>query len=604
MLKQPPKLLQIAIMLFFFYSLNAQVNYDSLRSVATQTESDSVAMDAYYKISKDISHTQPDSGIYYAKQALSFAQAMNNFEGESSALSQIGFSYYKKNHIDSSLFYWEKSAFIKDSLGDEFNAALVWENIAVQKIFLGEYNQALGFLDKAKAVFIRLDSVPKYETLILNYGLLYDVKGDYDEGYKYYMQAFESAQKRDDKYVMGLAKNNLSVMYYFMEDFAQSIKYGRETLVHWAAPKFEIDRIEPHVNMAVSFERLGQIDSSIVYNQRGTEIAKRKGDQFSEAKFYTNLGALYFEDGKWDEAERYLLKAVKLKEQFSVREGTPSSYNKLASLYLRKNTFAKAKTFLDKAKEAAKQIQSLEDLKTNEQIKAEYLEATGNYKGALESYQNYVVLKDSLVNIETKKAIEKIKSAYELEKKEGEISMLKQENTITTLKNRNYLFTLISIALLLLTSLFALFYYIKNGRTQRENILILEDQKRELFELNESMKEQLDQAPSPNDWDQVKQNFLTLPGKEVRKIKLEHIEYIKSDGNGVYVHTSTDKYHVWIRLKGIHEILPEKHFVRCHKSYIVNLHKTNFTNSNYLVTEDGTQVPIGATYKERLHTDG
>lgn len=604
MLKQPQASQLVLLLILFPVFIFGQTNYDSLRNIAINGGSDSLAMDAYYKISKEISHFQPDSGIYYAKKALTFAQAINSQEGVSSALSQIGFSYYKKNHIDSSLYFWEQSAAIKDSIGDEFNAALTWENIAVQKIFLGDYDEALGFLDKAKEVFIRLDSVLKHETLILNYGLLYDVKGDYDEGYKYYMQAFDSSQKRDDKYVMGLAKNNLSVMYYYMEDYAQSIKYGREAMIHWAAPKFEINRIEPHINMAVSFERLGEIDSSIVYNQRGIDIAKRKGDQFSEAKFYTNLGAVYFEEGRWDEAETILLKSVKLKEQFSVREGTPSSYNKLASLYLRKNTFAKAKKYIDKAKEAATQIQSLEDLKTNEKITAEYYEATGNYKGALESYQKYIVLKDSLVNVETKEAIEKVKSEYELDKKEREISMLKQENTIATLRNRAYSFTLVSIALLLLSSLMALFYYMKNGKTQRENILILEDQKRELFELNETMKEALDKAPSPNDWDQVKQNFLTLPGKEVRKIKLENIEYIKSDGNGVYVHTSTDKYHVWIRLKGIHEILPEKHFVRCHKSYIVNMHKTKFTNSNYLVTDNGVKVPVGATYKERLHKIG
>ena len=139
-----------------------------------------------------------------------------------------------------------------------------------------------------------------------------------------------------------------------------------------------------------------------------------------------------------------------------------------------------------------------------------------------------------------------------------------------------------------------MFLYRKSLKQEQETNRFLSDQRSTLQEQNKTLLEQL------GDWDTVEKEFFIIPGRENRKIKLGNIIYVASDGNEVVFHTPHKKYRAWLRIKDLSEDLPERHFVRCHRSYIINIHHASFENNQYLLMSNGDKVSMTKTYKERV----
>lgn len=75
------------------------------------------------------------------------------------------------------------------------------------------------------------------------------------------------------------------------------------------------------------------------------------------------------------------------------------------------------------------------------------------------------------------------------------------------------------------------------------------------------------------------------------------IIFIESFGNYVKIATTSKTYLAQLTTKVIESLLPEEHFIRIHKSYIVNSHLiTKIEHS--VVAINSILLPIGKTYKQ------
>ncbi|MEX0289818.1 MAG: LytR/AlgR family response regulator transcription factor [Flavobacteriaceae bacterium] len=92
---------------------------------------------------------------------------------------------------------------------------------------------------------------------------------------------------------------------------------------------------------------------------------------------------------------------------------------------------------------------------------------------------------------------------------------------------------------------------------------------------------------------------------QMLKLLLEDILYIEADRNYCHIVTHQNKILVVSTLKSIESELPPAHFIRVHRSYVVNLSKLDVVADGHL--EIGRKViPVSRSYKEylmsRLHT--
>jgi DNA-binding LytR/AlgR family response regulator len=81
------------------------------------------------------------------------------------------------------------------------------------------------------------------------------------------------------------------------------------------------------------------------------------------------------------------------------------------------------------------------------------------------------------------------------------------------------------------------------------------------------------------------------------KLNVDDILWVEAFGDYIKIHTPEKVHIVYSTLKNLNEKLPERKFVRVHRSYIVNITKiTNIDPNNLEI--NNTIIPISGTYKE------
>ena len=82
-------------------------------------------------------------------------------------------------------------------------------------------------------------------------------------------------------------------------------------------------------------------------------------------------------------------------------------------------------------------------------------------------------------------------------------------------------------------------------------------------------------------------------------IELDQLLFAQSFGNYVKLHTTKRTYLASITTTEFEKCLPEKSFMRIHKSYIVALDKIEVNEKDFVIIKN-ERIPIGITYKREL----
>lgn len=86
----------------------------------------------------------------------------------------------------------------------------------------------------------------------------------------------------------------------------------------------------------------------------------------------------------------------------------------------------------------------------------------------------------------------------------------------------------------------------------------------------------------------------------IQRIAFADITYIEALRDYVAIHTHTEKVLSLDSMKNMEQVLPSQHFLRIHKSYIVNCDRIDFLERGRVVI--GSQyLPIGDTYREKVN---
>ena len=93
--------------------------------------------------------------------------------------------------------------------------------------------------------------------------------------------------------------------------------------------------------------------------------------------------------------------------------------------------------------------------------------------------------------------------------------------------------------------------------------------------------------------------FVKVNNKLVR-VNFDEVLYVEALSDYVVIVTDKQKYIVYTTLKAFAARLPFEHFVRVHRSYILNLRRVEAIESNLALVPGGQEVPIGKSYQEAV----
>jgi two-component system LytT family response regulator len=95
-------------------------------------------------------------------------------------------------------------------------------------------------------------------------------------------------------------------------------------------------------------------------------------------------------------------------------------------------------------------------------------------------------------------------------------------------------------------------------------------------------------------------DYLFLKKNSVlNKVPVKEILWIEALGDYVNVHTADTKYTLHTTLKAIESKLPKEHFIRIHRSYIIQLEHISSID-DFMISIRDKLIPVGSIYRENF----
>jgi DNA-binding LytR/AlgR family response regulator len=96
-------------------------------------------------------------------------------------------------------------------------------------------------------------------------------------------------------------------------------------------------------------------------------------------------------------------------------------------------------------------------------------------------------------------------------------------------------------------------------------------------------------------------NIFIKTGNKILRIETASVKYIEGMSEYVRIHRDNGKpVMALMSLKSLEDQLPGDHFIRVHRSFIVNSSKISEIENNTIVCNDGFLIPVSRSYREEL----
>lgn len=444
---------------------------DSLKKELSFAKTDSARGSIYLYLTSNFSY---DFKVYekYAKKAIKLCSKSNYRFGEAKGRLFYGYALIRRGAIDSSFEQYYIAEKIFEELKDTASLASIYIQIAGNLAYKGDVKKAIEYQQKtiqfSAAKKDTLDMASGYNMIATSYGRL----GDYDKALECCLKALRFAEIVNEKEEIGTSYSSMASIYGYTNKVHKALEFEFKALKVYEEIKKNHNISFSLENIASHYLNLNQPTTAIKYLKRALNIATEGNDPESLSTLNSRLGQAWRALEDYEKAFYFLKKAEKIYSEIDYGEMVANLNFELGLTQIKRGKYSSAQAYLNKSEEKALETGSLLDQKLVFQAKSELYEELGDYKKALDYKEKTILMKDSLLNIESAKVMADIKTKYETEKKEVEIDLLKNEALVKEQKARQKNWILIaSFGLLFLVSfigLMALRQYKLNQKLKME----------------------------------------------------------------------------------------------------------------------------------------
>jgi two-component system LytT family response regulator len=115
-----------------------------------------------------------------------------------------------------------------------------------------------------------------------------------------------------------------------------------------------------------------------------------------------------------------------------------------------------------------------------------------------------------------------------------------------------------------------------------------------------AVKPVIKEEPAPVAYDDFLSDFIFVKTEhKIQKVYLNDIKFIEGLKDYISIFTPAERIITLQGMKKMEEALPERHFIRVHKSYIVSLSKIDSIERSRIFIGDKI-IPIGDTYRDEF----
>lgn len=235
----------------------------------------------------------------------------------------------------------------------------------------------------------------------------------------------------------------------------------------------------PHANMYIGTCEMQQrnYEQAITYLQQIENIKEKDLLGIKKTSVLQNIGLCYLLLTKYNKAEFYLIKTLKIQEKVKDTSKLIIGYMNLANLYYRQDKKELGIDFFKKAYDLSKHTNDFRTKRNTAFNMSAIEERRNNLTAALKYIKEYKKWNDSLNNQNRIYEVAKKEKEFAVKEKQKEVDLLAVQNKLKTAERNNFIYAASVLLILLLTSGY---FYREKVKTNK----LISAQKETLNELN------------------------------------------------------------------------------------------------------------------------
>jgi two-component system, NarL family, sensor kinase len=235
---------------------------------------------------------------------------------------------------------------------------------------------------------------------------------DYKNALVYNTKSLELIRQHGNKEQLAIGLLNTGYNYYTLKEFDPALKLYNEAEPIFESIEMKIGKAYVTGNRALVYWKQGNYKIAERDLLRAMQMLEVLGDEFAIADYQNQLGRIYAEQGKLENAINYTQKALNTSKSQNLKEQIRDALKLLSELYEKKS----------------------------------------DYNQAFRFQSQYIVYKDSIENSENTKRIANLRTEFEVSQREKKITELKKNQLL------NRIYIIVAVSLLLITLLLLLYF--------------------------------------------------------------------------------------------------------------------------------------------------
>lgn len=434
---------------------------DSINDRLKKIEKDSAGLYEMLDIAWELRFDFPKKAKEIALEVKNEADFNNSQEIIAKAFYVLGTIEKEAGMYQSSLenyFYSLKirKRLIDEGLSNENNKTelgKIYNSIGACFNKIGNLNKALDNFEQSLKIKSQQNDTAGIISTYLNIGVLYEDKKYFDKALDSYQKASFLLNYFDKNDLKSICYNNIGNIYFHQNNFEKAVYYFEKSI--------EIDtKLKDYFGLGSTYNNLGLMnfklekpEKSLGFFNIALSYADSAKDLILEANTKNNMAFTVissFKEKKNDRVYSVILNSINLIQTEDLLRRSEEICKATGQLYLQLDNYA---------------------------LLAEYFNITNDYKKAFEYAQKYINLKDSLINDENEKELQRMEMSFIIQQKmidESKVE-LDEKNSFNLKIQRQQFF--LSVGFLLIVFLCVLLVIIlKSSASRKELLQSLEDE--------------------------------------------------------------------------------------------------------------------------------
>ncbi|MFN3917771.1 MAG: tetratricopeptide repeat protein [Flavobacteriales bacterium] len=254
-------------------------------------------------------------------------------------------------------------------------------------------------------------------------GVSYFNENNYTKSIEYHQRGLSIREQLKDSSGIAAVLGNIGNIYYDMKDHDMALKFQLKSLDIDKALNNIAGVASSYNNIGNIYKKLGNHEKALDFYKRSLVIKKEINDLQGIANSFNNIGDMYEIMGDYRTALTYYEESCEIEKKLNNKQGQLTSLISISGIFHRFNQLEKANKLLDEAYKIAQDMNHIIGVMQVYENKYKIYKSLNPKNKALNFYEKYIFLRDSLNSEDNKIEISRLQIAYDYEKRKMEDSI-------------------------------------------------------------------------------------------------------------------------------------------------------------------------------------